>query len=243
MRIVVIASCLLAGCAGAPAEKQPISTIGIDHMVIPAVPEVGGPVAAYAGFDNRGSEDRLLGIDCTCAASVELHQVIRNGGQVSMTNTFPLALPMGRTEVKPPGVPLHFMLIGTNRAFSAGQRHRFVDTAPGGRVRRELGSQVAHQRRHLAVIETVAKAGHVRLNRARLAKPSHDVRPGDVLTIVLNARVRVLRVLALAERRGAATAARSLYSEPGAPAADAPAMSETGGGAPQKEDASEDGNC
>ena len=91
-------------------------------MVIPAVPEVGGPVAAYAGFDNRGSEDRLLGIDCTCAASVELHQVIRNGGQVSMTNTFPLALPMGRTEVKPPGVPLHFMLIGTNRAFSAGQR-------------------------------------------------------------------------------------------------------------------------
>ena len=114
MRIVVIASCLLAGCAGAPAEEQPISTIGIDHMVIPAVPEVGGPVAAYAGFDNRGSEDHLLGIDCTCAASVELHQVIRNGGQVSMTNTFPLALPMGRTEVKPPGVPLHFMLIGTS---------------------------------------------------------------------------------------------------------------------------------
>lgn len=120
--VVVIASCLLAGCAGAPAEKQPISTIGIDHMVIPAVPEVGGPVAAYAGFDNRGSEDRLLGIDCTCAASVELHQVIRNGGQVSMTNTFPLALPTGRTEVKPPGVPLHFMLIGTNRAFAVGQR-------------------------------------------------------------------------------------------------------------------------
>ena len=89
----------------------------------------------------------------------------------------------------------------------------------------------------------LVSAGHVRLNRARLAKPSHDVRPGDVLTIVLNARVRVLRVLALAERRGAATAARSLYSEPGAPAADAPAMSETGGGAPQKEDASEDGNC
>ena len=122
MRIVVIASCLLAGCAGAPAEKQPISTIGIDPMVIPAVPEVGGPVAAYAGFDNRGSEDHLLGIDCTCAASVELHQVIRNGAQVSMTNTFPLALPTGRTEVKPPGVPLHFMLIGTNRAFAVGER-------------------------------------------------------------------------------------------------------------------------
>lgn len=123
MRIVVIASCLLAGCAGAPAEKQPISTIGIDHMVIPAVPEVGGPVAAYAGFDNLGGEDRLLAVECSCAASVELHRVVRDGDKVSMTNTFPLALPaQARTEVKPPGVPLHFMLIGTNRAFSAGQR-------------------------------------------------------------------------------------------------------------------------
>ena len=123
MRIVVIASCLLAGCAGAPAEKQPISTIGIDHMVIPAVPEVGGPVAAYAGFDNAGGEDRLLGIECSCAASVELHRVVRDGDKVSMTNTFPLALPaQARTEVKPPGMPLHFMLMGTTRTFAVGDR-------------------------------------------------------------------------------------------------------------------------
>ena len=123
MRVVVIASCLLAGCAGAPAEKQPISTIGIDHMVIPAVPEVGGPVAAYAGFDNAGGEDRLLGIECSCAASVELHRVVRDGDKVSMTNTFPLTLPAnGRVEVKPPGTPLHFMLIGTTRPFVVGER-------------------------------------------------------------------------------------------------------------------------
>lgn len=41
---------------------------------------------------------------------------------MSMTNIFPLALPAGRTEVKPPGVPLHFMLIDTNRAFAVGER-------------------------------------------------------------------------------------------------------------------------
>ena len=122
MRIVVVTSCLLAACAGAPSEKRPTSTIAIDHMVIPAVAEAGGPVAAYAGFDNEGGADRLLGIECSCATSVELHRVVRDGDQVSMTNTFPLALPAGRTEVKPPGIPLHFMLIGTSRAFAVGQR-------------------------------------------------------------------------------------------------------------------------
>ena len=68
--VVVIASCLLAACAGAPSEKQPTSTIAIDHTVIPAVAEAGGPVAAYAGFDNLGGGDRLLGIECSCATSV-----------------------------------------------------------------------------------------------------------------------------------------------------------------------------
>ena len=39
-----------------------------------------------------------------------------------MTTSFPLALPPGRTEVRPPGIPLHFMLIGTNRTFAVGDR-------------------------------------------------------------------------------------------------------------------------
>ena len=92
-------------------------------MVIPAAAEVGADIAAYAGFDNGGRDDRLLAVTCTCAASVELHHVVRNGDGMAMTNTFPLALPAGgRVEVKPPGVPLHFMLIKTNRTFAAGER-------------------------------------------------------------------------------------------------------------------------
>ena len=51
-------------------KKHPISTIAIDHVVIPAVAEAGGPVAAYAGFDYQGGADRLLGIECSCATSV-----------------------------------------------------------------------------------------------------------------------------------------------------------------------------
>lgn len=61
----------------------------------------------------------------------------------------------------------------------------------------------------------LVEAGHLRLNGQKTLKPGHGVRPGDVLTIVLNSRVRVLQVAALAERRGPAEAARRLYRESG----------------------------
>ena len=123
MRIqsAIVVTLALAGCASAPQAARP-PAIAIDHMIIPAVAEIGGPVAAYAGLDNDGEADRLLGIDCSCAASVELHHVTNDGGQMRMVNAFPLALPAGRTEVRPPGIPLHFMLIDTNRPFVVGER-------------------------------------------------------------------------------------------------------------------------
>ena len=115
----IVVSLLLFGCASTPPERS----IAIDHMIIPAVAEAGSPVAAYAGFDNAGAPDHLLGIECACARSVELHRVVRDAGGGRMETVWPLALPAGaRTEVRPPGVPLHFMLIKTNRAFVAGER-------------------------------------------------------------------------------------------------------------------------
>lgn len=77
---------------------------------------------------------------------------------------------------------------------------------------------------------SLVEGGHVRINRAKVLKPGHDVKPGDVLTIVLNTRVRVLHVEGFAERRGPAEAARLLYSEP----ATNSAMSAAEGKAPQK---------
>jgi len=60
-------------------------------------------------------------------------------------------------------------------------------------------------------------AGAVRLNRQPIDKPHARVRPGDVLTLALGSAerglVRVLRVQALAERRGPAPEARQLYEE------------------------------
>lgn len=55
--------------------------------------------------------------------------------------------------------------------------------------------------------------GLIRINRQPTEKAHARVRVGDVLTIPFHAGVRVVRVVALAERRGNAAAARTLYEE------------------------------
>jgi len=59
----------------------------------------------------------------------------------------------------------------------------------------------------------LVSSGKVRLNRVRIEKPSQTVRVDDVLTITLNRRVRLLKVLGLGERRGPSATARVLYEE------------------------------
>ena len=59
----------------------------------------------------------------------------------------------------------------------------------------------------------LAAAGAIRINRQSTDKPHARLRPGDVLTFPLGPRVRVLRILALATRRGPAQEARALYEE------------------------------
>ncbi len=55
--------------------------------------------------------------------------------------------------------------------------------------------------------------GLVRINRQVTDKPHARLRPGDVLTLPLRQDVRVVRVLALATRRGPAPEAQALYEE------------------------------
>lgn len=62
-----------------------------------------------------------------------------------------------------------------------------------------------------ATAKAVIEKGKVRINGARVHKPGHVVRPGAVLTLALGDSVRVVRVLALATRRGGAGKAHLLY--------------------------------
>lgn len=55
--------------------------------------------------------------------------------------------------------------------------------------------------------------GRLRLNSAKTRKPAHPVGPGDVLTFPQGDRIRVIRVLALAVRRGPAPEAQALYQD------------------------------
>ena len=66
----------------------------------------------------------------------------------------------------------------------------------------------------------VITAGHLRLNGQHCLKPGHAVQPGDTLTFPQGGRIRVIRVLALSQRRGPATQAQSLYLDLDAPASD-----------------------
>ncbi len=57
----------------------------------------------------------------------------------------------------------------------------------------------------------LAAAGYVRINGARIEAPGRMVRAGDVITVALDRRVRVLKVRRFAERRGPAGTAALLY--------------------------------
>ena len=64
-----------------------------------------------------------------------------------------------------------------------------------------------------ALAQELAAGGHVRVNGQRAEGSSKAVKVGDVLTVSLPSRVRVLKVLDVAERRGPASEAETLYEE------------------------------
>ncbi len=53
--------------------------------------------------------------------------------------------------------------------------------------------------------------GHIRLNGRRVEKPGTAVKLGDVLTLPMHSRVKVIEILALPARRGPADEAHSCY--------------------------------
>lgn len=63
--------------------------------------------------------------------------------------------------------------------------------------------------------QTVVETGHVRIDGKRVEKSSEEVRIGSVIALPLRDRVRILKVLALPDRRGPASEARSCYEELG----------------------------
>ena len=61
----------------------------------------------------------------------------------------------------------------------------------------------------------VIDSGYVRIDGKRVEKPSDTVRVGSIVALPLRDRIRILRVLALPERRGPAAEAKACYEEVG----------------------------
>jgi ribosome-associated heat shock protein Hsp15 len=63
----------------------------------------------------------------------------------------------------------------------------------------------------------LVSGGKIRINRIKTDKPAHAVKVGDVITASVGARVRVLAVKAIGDRRGSADIARLLFDDLTAP--------------------------
>lgn len=99
---------------------------------------------------------------------------------------------------------------------------------------RQRADKWLHQARFCktrALAAALVSGGHLRVNGSKAAKPAHPVGAGDVLTFPQGRRIRVVEVLALAERRGPASEAQALYRDIG-PDAPAPADGPPDGAAP-----------
>jgi len=66
----------------------------------------------------------------------------------------------------------------------------------------------------------LVQSGAVRVNKVKVTSAAHGLKVGDVATVAVAGRVRVLKVAGLGERRGPAAEAALLYEEIGTAPAD-----------------------
>lgn len=96
--------------------------IKVKSAWIPLPPKGLTNAAAYMDIMNGGSDvDRLLGVSCSCAAKVELHEMSMAGGVMRM-RAAPNGLevpPVGELRLAPHGE--HLMLMGLKRPLRAGE--------------------------------------------------------------------------------------------------------------------------
>jgi ribosome-associated heat shock protein Hsp15 len=94
---------------------------------------------------------------------------------------------------------------------SGGSDERDAETDAARRLDKWLWYARVVKSRTLAA--GLVAESRVRVNRIKAAKPSHEVKPGDVLTVVAGPRLRVLKVVAVGVRRGPPAEARKLYED------------------------------
>jgi ribosome-associated heat shock protein Hsp15 len=126
--------------------------------------------------------------------------------------------------------------------FDSGQTDIAQNHPPGTLDRQRVDKWLWHARvvRTRSAAAALARAGLVRVNGVRIDAASRAVRIGDAITIALDRRVKILKVLGFGARRGSADLAHAFYedlSPPVSPVAEPPpARRDSGTGRPTKRD-------
>lgn len=103
------------------------------------------------------------------------------------------------------------------------------DRTPAGAQRLDKWLWYARVTKTRTLASNLVADGKVRVNRARIDKPSHALKVADVVTVNAHRHIRVLEVLSLGERRGPATEAALLYRDLTAPSPGPTSGPTTGG--------------
>ncbi len=117
-----------------------------------------------------------------------------------------------------------------------------VQPSSGGALRLDKWLWYARFFKTRSLASQICTAGKVRVDGAVVGKAHFVIRPGHVLTFVQGGHVRVVKVLAVADRRGPAPEAQALYEDLAPPAADTamprggPLLRPAGFGRPTKRD-------
>ncbi|CAH1656157.1 MULTISPECIES: RNA-binding S4 domain-containing protein [unclassified Chelatococcus] len=85
--------------------------------------------------------------------------------------------------------------------------------ASGERIRIDKWLWHARMAKSRTLAGKLVESGHVRLNGRRLDGADRLIKPGDILTLALAHATLVVEVLALGQRRGPASEARTLYRD------------------------------
>jgi len=88
-------------------------------------------------------------------------------------------------------------------------------TVPDDGRRQRIDKWLWHARvvKTRTLAQKLVNSGKVRVNREKVLAASAQVKTGDVMTIALLSRVRVLKVVGFSERRGSASVAQALFED------------------------------
>ncbi|ANW65001.1 hypothetical protein BCA37_16650 [Mycobacterium sp. djl-10] len=129
---LLAASTLIAGCASAPETPRPeAELLAVHDFWVKAAAD--GMTAGFGRLTNTGDrEARIVSASAPVAATVELHEVVADGGAMTMRpkpGGFVIA-PGADAELRPGGD--HFMLMDLTQALTPGTDVQIVATFDDG---------------------------------------------------------------------------------------------------------------